>query len=323
MAHKPIPVSSTERDTNSAALTPSRTSGSLPPLPSGGTIGRLLRLWFGLASRVAPRLAERQAAALFLTPKRRRPRDPVVEGLPARELVLHAAGHQIACWSWGAGPTVLLVHGWSGRAADMAPMAGRLAHAGFRAVAIDMPAHGRSPGRRTSLAEWMRVLPEVARQITPDTTEPLHALVAHSFGAPAVALALEAGLSVRGAVLLAPARGPALFLNRMRRFIGLPDARATGLERQLVERVGRELAFFDAARAAAVVNVPALILHDPADAEVDWTHAEAIARAWQGSRLVAAVGDGHYDILRSTQAADALVEFVTALPRADSSCARR
>ena len=282
-------------------------------------ISILLRLWFGVAGRIAPRMAERQAAALFLTPRRRRPRDPVVEGLPALELDLHAAGHRIAGWSWGSGPAVLLVHGWSGRAADMAPVAGRLARAGFRAVAIDMPAHGRSPGRRTSLAEWMRVLPAVARQITPDTTESLHAIVGHSFGAPAVTLALEAGLSARGAVLLAPARGPALFLNRMRHFIGLPDARAAGLERRLVERVGQELAFFDAARAAAAVDVPVLILHDPADEEVDWTHAEAIARAWQGSTLIAAAGDGHYGILRSTRTAEAVVNFVTALsPRAST-----
>ncbi|MBV9880740.1 MAG: alpha/beta fold hydrolase [Gemmatirosa sp.] len=278
----------------------------------------LVRRWFGTLSRVAPRRAERQAARLVLTPRRRTPRDPVVSGVTARPLQLEAAGHAIAGWSWGAGPTVLLVHGWSGRAADLAPVAAGLVAAGFRAVAVDMPAHGRSPGRQTSLAEWVVVLPALVAQLGDDGAAGIHAVVAHSFGAAGVTLALEAGLPARGAVLLAPAQGPAQFLERIRRFIGLPAARHAGMERTLVAAVGRELAYFDAARAAAGLRLPALILHDPADPEVAWRQAESIARAWRGSRLVAVEGDGHYGILRAPHVVRDVVRFVAAL-RADAA----
>ena len=272
---------------------------------------RLLRLWFAATSRVLPTLAERHAARLFLTPRRRAPRDPEVPGHPARRLDLVAAGFRVVAWSWGEGPTVLLVHGWSGRAADLSAMAAALVQSGFRAVAVDLPAHGRSPGRRTSLAEWTRLLPPLAEQLGG-----VHAVIGHSLGGAATTLALEAGLRAHGAVLIAPARGPVEFVDRVRRFLGLPLARRAGMERALVAHVGRELAYFDTARAAASLTQPALVLHDPADPEVPWSHGEALARAWVGSQLVPADGDGHYRILSSPAVVARAVAFVAGL-RAD------
>jgi pimeloyl-ACP methyl ester carboxylesterase len=284
------------------------------PRPAAPALGvRLLRLWFAAAARLLPAVAERHAARLFLTPRRRTPRDPVVPGVAATRLDLVAAGFPVVAWSWGAGPTVLLVHGWSGRAADLSAMAEALVLAGFRAVAVDLPAHGRSPGRRTSLAEWTRLLPALADQLGG-----VHAVIGHSLGGAAATLALEAGLRARGAVLLAPARGPVEFVDRVGRFLGLPPARRAGMERALVAQVGRELAFFDTARAAASLTQPALVLHDPADPEVPWSHGEALARAWVGSELVPAAGDGHYRILTSPAVLARAVAFVAGL-RADAA----
>jgi predicted alpha/beta-fold hydrolase len=62
-------------------------------------------------------------------------------------------GQRLAVDSWGAGPTVLMVHGWNGRGAQLGAFAPELVHAGFRVVTFDTPAHGRSPGRATNLPE--------------------------------------------------------------------------------------------------------------------------------------------------------------------------
>ena len=51
------------------------------------------------------------------------------------------------------GSTVLMVHGWNGRGAQLGAFAPELVHAGFRVVTFDTPAHGRSPGRATNLPE--------------------------------------------------------------------------------------------------------------------------------------------------------------------------
>ena len=52
---------------------------------------------------------------------------------------LELEGKRLVAWSWGEGPTVLLVHGWEGRGSQMAAFAAPLAEAGFRAVAFDAP----------------------------------------------------------------------------------------------------------------------------------------------------------------------------------------
>jgi len=44
-------------------------------------------------------------------------------------------------WVWGDGPLVVFVHGWSGRAAQMAPLALYVANLGFRSVALDVTGH--------------------------------------------------------------------------------------------------------------------------------------------------------------------------------------
>ena len=212
---------------------------------------RLLRLWFAVLGRVAPGHAEEQAVRIFLTPRRREPRDPEVAGWPARRMFVDSSGSRLSGMVWGNGPTVMLVHGWSSSAADMSALAAAFVGAGYRAVAFDMPAHGSSSGRRSSLADWMEALPLMAEKCGG-----VHAVVGHSLGAAAVVLALEAGLEADGAVLFAPPLEPSTFIERIQRFIGLPAVLLPGVKRRLAEHVGRDMTFFDSARAAATLSLP-------------------------------------------------------------------
>ena len=265
-----------------------------------------MRVGFAVLARVAPRVAERRAAMLFMTPRRRRAAGALAHAA-AREFVVDAAGFRLTTWTWGDGPHALLVHGWSGAAADMVAIADALAGAGFRVTVVDMPAHGRSPGHRTSLVEWIAALGAVGEELGP-----FHTVVGHSLGAAAVTLALAEAFPADRAVLVAPPSNPMLYLDRIRRFLGLPAHRAEGMIRAVVRHVGREPAELDAARAARSLRLPALILHDPADAEVPWEQGRAIADAWRGSALVARPGAGHTRILRDPDALDEIVEFVGA-----------
>lgn len=70
-------------------------------------------------------------------------------------------------WEVGDGRTVLLVHGWGGRSTDLAALATRLAAAGHRAVAVDLPAHGSSPGATTDLFALASAVAAAARRAGP------------------------------------------------------------------------------------------------------------------------------------------------------------
>ena len=89
---------------------------------------------------VAPRAASHWFERLMLTPSlyvRKREQDSAFpEGDHTR---IPYANGSLSVWSSGAGPTVLLLHGWSGRAAHLEEFVAPLRAAGFRVVALDQP----------------------------------------------------------------------------------------------------------------------------------------------------------------------------------------
>ena len=291
------------------------------------TNGRSVReapAWFrgmiGLGARIAPRFTERQAAKLFLTPRLRKGKtagELHAELLPERAMQRRAgeseAAHpelptgRVALWSWGRGPTVLLVHGWSGSASDMAPMAAELVRAGYRTVLFDMPGHGGSSPRPTNLYVYLRTLEALATVVGP-----LEAVVGHSLGGTATALALgQRLLSARRAVLLAPAVSPWAFSWDFARMIGLPAERVPGMVARTEELVGAKADGLNAAEAVSGLETPAHIAHDPEDLDVPFEHSTALAAAWQGSVLVPRPGLGHRKILRDPETIRAAVDFVS------------
>ena len=277
-------------------------------MPRNSTIGRALALTrpvraaaFGGAIAVAPGIMARWVADLFSTPAR-------PYGTRGRSAVpAHAdrwARDGLAGWTLGRGPTVLLAHGWSGDACDLAAVAAALAGAGFRAVAFDMPAHGASTGRRTNLQGMTRALIDVARR-----HGPVAAVVAHSLGAAAATLALRDGLQTRAAVLLAPPRHPNAYLAAFMRVLGVPAAFAPRVRREMERRVG-PLDRYDAARAATTLSTPALVLHDGGDRQVPLADGAAIAAAWSTATLTVLDGLGHRRLLRDPAVLAHIVAFV-------------
>lgn len=81
-------------------------------------------------------------------------------------------------YEWGSGPLVIFVHGWGGRAAQMAPLATALASEGYRCVALEIPGHG-SPGRRST--RW-HYFPRDIEALTQALGSEVLAYVGHSSG---------------------------------------------------------------------------------------------------------------------------------------------
>jgi pimeloyl-ACP methyl ester carboxylesterase len=171
---------------------------------------------------------------------------------------------------------------------------------------MDLPGHGRSPGRESSLVQFLGAIRAVTRSLgAPEL------IVGHSFGGSAAVFSIaELELPVRAAVLIAPAPGPAYYLDRFARTVGLPAERTDGLVRNLVERVGRSMESREKLSASKRAgHVPALILHDPTDREVPFSYAEQLATSWSASRLVPTSSGGHRRILRDPEVIEAALSF--------------
>jgi hypothetical protein len=156
----------------------SRHEPSLMPLVRAGT--RTL-------SALAPALAARLAERLFLTPPRPRPPAAEIALLAsARARPLHAGARRIEVWTWGSGPSVLLVHGWGGRGAQLGALVEPLVARGFSVVTFDAPGHGAADGGEVTIPEMAAAIREVAA-----ASGPLAGLIAHSMGAACATLALS------------------------------------------------------------------------------------------------------------------------------------
>lgn len=274
-------------------------------------LARLQRL-LGAARRVSPALAARVAGELFRRPRRHRVPDREQAWLESAEhLELpvepppgagRRAPRRLSALAWGRGPLVLLQHGWEGRASQMGAFAAPLAAAGFRAVAVDAPAHGRSKGSTSSMLEFAAGLRGAAGHLG----DP-YAVIGHSLGAAATATALGEGLPTERLVFVAPPYDLDAYFAFFLRALGLGSDVHARMVHGYEQRFRRR---WDDLRRITVDGSrpqPLLVLHDADDQETPLTGAQAVAASWPGGRLHATRGLGHLRILRSQEAVGAAV----------------
>jgi pimeloyl-ACP methyl ester carboxylesterase len=266
------------------------------------------RIGLRTSALLAPGFAGMWAERLFLTPPQPRyPSAEVFDLLDARQSYVLHRGRHLATWRWGArdAPAVLLAHGWGGRATQMRRFVPALVAAGYRVVAYDQPAHGLSEGRLTGLPDFADALAEVARH-----HGSVRAVIAHSLGGPAAAIALARGLALERVVLISPPSDLVGYSRRFARWFAIPERVRRAMQVAIEERFGVRWAELELARVAPRLRAEALVIHDRGDAMVPWRHGAAVAQRWPGARLLSTSGLGHRRILEDDAVARAAADFI-------------
>lgn len=268
----------------------------------------MLRTAFRTVGSVAPAIAARWAETIFCRPPRHQPR-PAEEAFLATgsRSSVRSDGHDLAVWQWGEGPTVILVHGWGGRAGRFSALAAALVAAGFRVVLFDAPAHGASMGSQASLPQFSRALRDVS-----NTVGPIHGLIGHSLGGAAVSLAMHNGMTSQRAVLLAPPADVFLFSHAFAEHLRIPLRARAVMRQNLESRLQITWDQLHIPTLAQRMSTPVLVVHDVLDTDVPYAHGEEIARAWPGAKLHTTRGLGHRAILRDGDVVQRTVEFLRA-----------
>jgi pimeloyl-ACP methyl ester carboxylesterase len=266
-----------------------------------------LRYVFKVSGAVAPALAARLARVLWFRPPRNRPpagEQALLES--AQHVPVEYAGKRLAVYRWGEGPTVLLVHGWSGRGAQLGRFIEPLVAAGYRVVTFDAPAHGRSDGRDTTLPEMSGAILRVVAE-----HQPVHAVIAHSFGVPSTLLALQQQRFARRVVALSSPATLDGIMDRFQEMLGLSPRTVQSLRASLAQRFGEDMMTrYSAETMARDMDLPALFIHDRDDRDIPWQDGEAVARAWPQAQFVSTSGLGHRRILRDPAVIDRVVRFL-------------
>jgi len=279
---------------------------------------RLARATLQTAFLIADNLGAGLAERLFTTP-RRHPR-------PDRERTLLASARSfpvtvrlraprwagatttVTAWRWGYGPTALLVHGWEGRGAQLGALVAPLVAAGMSVVTFDAPAHGDSPGQRLYLTDHADAIADVIAAIGP-----VHAIVAHSFGAAAVLLAhTRHGIDAPRNIFISPNVLVDDVISHFARTIGLDDTDRRTFEDRLADHSGLPLAALSPEVLAADRDAALLLIHDRDDREIPLTHSRTLAEIWPQAQLRITTELGHRRILRDPSVIATVTTFASA-----------
>jgi pimeloyl-ACP methyl ester carboxylesterase len=253
----------------------------------------------------SPRAAGALADRMFCTPPRWRPTPAHHAFLATGEsFTVRSEGSRVAAWRWGSGPTVALVHGWGSRGMRFRTMVQALAQRGFTAVVFDAPGHGASDGQTSSMVQFAWALTAVA-----DHVGPLHAVVGHSLGGAATALALRQGVEVERAVFIATPADPGAFVDQFAAMFAMRPAALNAMRRRIARRLRTRWDALSVPAMAQEIDVPLLVVHDREDPTVPWSDGAAIAKAW-GAELVTTTGLGHHAVVGHASIVGRVVEFL-------------
>jgi pimeloyl-ACP methyl ester carboxylesterase len=152
-----------------------------------------------------------------------------------------------------------------------------LVDAGYTVVALDGPAHGRSPGREANVVLFARAMLEAAAELPP-----LQAVIGHSMGGASAMLAVQLGLRTETLVSIA---APARILGVLRGFAAMSGCRRRARSAFIRQRKTsacappRWMSHYQ-------LDMPGLIVHAEDDKFVSVKESQAIHEAWFDSRLL-------------------------------------
>jgi pimeloyl-ACP methyl ester carboxylesterase len=283
-----------------------------------------LRWLFRVLQAVSTRLAARVMFTLFLRPNRRRLNAEdaplvaqarvhrVVSGKDVVQIHEWRAGDQAGAGQRAAADerTVLIIHGWGSHAPRFAPMACALAARGWRVLAIDAPAHGTSPGRSSSLPQFIEALDAAGAKLGP-----VQALVGHSLGALAVMLRMGRGVSppqhlVRKLVLISMPSGAPYLVSAFEVMLGIRQRTAERFRTLFDARFAARPEHFVAADVATRISVPVLLVHDRQDDIIPCAHSEALLPLLRQGQLHTTAGLGHSGLVREAATIEAIADFL-------------
>ncbi|HML50527.1 MAG TPA: alpha/beta hydrolase [Propionicimonas sp.] len=281
----------------------------------GGAALGVIRAAFSVGEWVAPHLAGRLGQAIWFRVPPAPPAAQRNRGLaPGTPLDIVLDGRRLQAFSWGEGPVVLLMHGWSGWWQQLSVYVEPLVAAGFRVVAWDAPSHGESaPGRYgrhySSIADVMDATAVVA-----DYLGAVEAIVAHSAGSMAAGVAIATGLvSPKRVVFVSPSVTGDDHIAYLTQHLGWGPRTARLVQHYADRRHGVRMADYNVPQliADSTCDLPeALFVYDADDYEVPTDSAARLAEHWPGAQVVVTHGFDHFRVLWAPQTIQHAVDFL-------------
>jgi esterase/lipase len=268
---------------------------------------RSIQWLFPKVEAISSALAARWFQHLFFTPIRYKSPEKEVEiARTAKQYKLLVGEKNIQLYTWGEGVSVLMIHGWAGRGTQFRKFVEPFTAQGFKVVAIDGPAHGKSDGSKTEIMEFARVIESVYIK------EQAVAIIAHSFGGVASLYAMANGLQNKVQINIASPTIGEEIIKSFLKALKASDRIGKLFRNFILKQTGKRFEEFSALEI--VKRIPhefdLLLIYDEDDDEVTMEHAHAIKKVYAQAILFQTKGLGHNRILKEDKVINRCVTFI-------------
>lgn len=271
---------------------------------------RLIRKVFPVMESLSPGLATRVFSQLFFTPFHygfpEKEREWIMK---ANSSVLTIDGRNIQIYEWGdsKNPYLLLIHGWAGRGTQFRKFITPALNLGYRIVAFDGPAHGKSQGKQTNILQFREVLNVLIRKFgVPAGT------IGHSFGGTVAVYANLTGIPLNKIVTIGTPVIADKLLGSFLKAIGATAKTGEAFQKKLIKDHGKNFKEFSLEWFLPRIQQPLalMIIHDKNDREVPIEHAMEAIKLYPSAKLVTTEGLGHNRILKDESTIQNALHFL-------------
>jgi len=265
---------------------------------------KLIPILFKYLSPIIPRLSSKVAMELFCRiPKSQRKKLEHDFWMTGENLNLNSGR---VAKSWGEGPIVWFLHGWSSKGSTYYKIIPAFVKAGFKVIAWDGPAHGDSPGKRVHLVSYSQAAAEDIKQYN----QPIHALIGHSFGGASVALLYKLiPLPPHIVTIGAPTDVFKIFEN-YQRLINLSNKAYNYLIARAEKEIEQTIDSLSLITNDISKKTKIMVVHDEDDKEVPFKRFTKLKGIWAGGTFYSTKGLGHNRILKDQGVAQKIIEFI-------------
>jgi pimeloyl-ACP methyl ester carboxylesterase len=266
-----------------------------------------LRKTFSALETISPVFASRAASYLFFTPIRfKAPQQELEFYKNAKTQNLKFKNNKVKLYEWGnANKAILLVHGWAGRATQVAHLTSPLIKAGYKVYSFDAPAHGNSNGRHTHVLEFSDLIFKI-KELHPE----IESIIGHSMGGAACIHAISKGFASKKCITIGSPSSTSWILKSFCETMNLSPKVEILMKKSIEAKFQKQFEDLSISNMVKHINTEGLILHCEDDVDAPVESAHHIHQNWKNSKLVLTKNLGHRRILKNKEVSQTIVDFL-------------
>jgi predicted alpha/beta-fold hydrolase len=256
---------------------------------------KALRIFLGIFSRITPGLTTRLLLNHFYKPgafksKKGSQLIPKTEGV---EHIHDFSEYKIFTRTYGSGPVILCLHGWGGSSNSFASLIDPLVEDGYQIITIDLPGHGNSSGKESSLFDFIASTKLILKSIPP-----VYAIIGHSIGGLAAMNLVARNQTVGKIVTISAPSSINTILNTYKVNLNLSEKVVNSLVTHIEGKYAVRITDYSVDALYSSFPDSGLIIHDKYDYVIPYNEAQIISQLWRSARLKSVTRLGHHRILK-------------------------